>query len=151
LAWLWVGTPLAPALLGQRYVPKYDLANDLYAWEGARETLRREAQQWEQSVAVVAPHWIICAQAHAAIGAGVPVGCDSPSGDDFARWYPAHTWAGATSILYVTDDRFPSNPAARFPDRAIASSERLLVYRGGRAVRTIRITRLERKAVARTP
>jgi hypothetical protein len=151
LAWLWVGTPLAPRYLGSRYVPKYDLANDLYAWQGAKLALVEEveqAQQEDHDVAIVAPHWIVCAQVHAALGAGVSVGCESPSGDDFENWYPKRTWIDAATLIYVSDDRFPSPSADRFPDRAAVSSRRFVVYRGGRTVRTIRMTRLDRKAVA---
>jgi hypothetical protein len=151
LAWLWVGTPLAPRYLGSRYVPKYDLATDLYAWEGAKLALAEEVEQAGQEdhdVAIVAPHWIVCAQVHAALGAGVPVGCESPHGDDFGTWYPRRSWATAATLIYVSDDRFPSPAADRFPDRAAVSARRFLVHRGGRAVRTIRMTRLDRKAVA---
>jgi hypothetical protein len=154
LAWLWVGTPLAPRYLGSHYVPKYDLANDLYAWQGAKLAVSEEVEQAGQEdhdVTIVAPHWIVCAQVHAALGAGVPVGCESPDGDDFGYWYPKRTWAAAATLIYVSDDRFPSQATDRFPDRAAVSSRRFVVYRGGRAVRTIRMTRLDRKAVAVAP
>lgn len=153
LAWLWVGTPLAPRYLGSRYVPKYDLANDLYAWQGAKLALSEEveqAQQEDHGVAIVAPHWIVCAQVHAALGGVVSVGCESPNGDDFGYWYPRRSWMSAATLIYVSDDRFPSLSADRFQDRAAVTSRRFVVYRGGRTVRTIRMTRLDRKALAST-
>jgi hypothetical protein len=151
LAWVWVGTPLGPRYLGQRYVPKYDLVNDLYAWDGATLAVRQEVEQSrleERDAAIVAPHWVICAQVHAALGAGVSVGCETSTGDDFAGWYPKRDWERAATLIHVSDDRFPSLATHLYPDRAIVSSRRSVVYRGGRTVRTIRITRLDRKAVA---
>jgi hypothetical protein len=153
LAWLWVGTPLAPRYLGHLYVPRYDLANDLYAWQGAARALREEVEQARHEahdVAIVGPHWVVCAQVHAALGMGVPVGCESPNGDDFGTWYTRDDWASAATLIHVTDDRFALPAADRYPDRAAVSARRFQVYRGGRAVRTIRITRLDRKAVAQS-
>jgi hypothetical protein len=150
--WIWVGTPIGPEWLGRRYVPRFDLANDLYAWEGALRILERDladARTDGRTIAVVAPHWVMCAQIHAALGTGVPVGCESPGNDDFATWFPRNAWSTAQTLLYVTDDRFPGEPERAVPDRAFVSAERYHVYRGSRLVRTIRITRLERKAFAR--
>jgi hypothetical protein len=151
LTWVWVGTPLAPEKLGSVYNARYDLANDLYAWKGAIPIIEDElerANEEERSVAVVGPHWVICAQVHAAIGGVAIVGCESPIGDDFARWFPRKSWATASSILYVSDDRFAEDPSSALADRAIVGAHRYVVYRGGRVVRTVRITRLDRKGIA---
>lgn len=149
--WVWVGTSLAPERLGHLYVPRYDLANDLYAWQGAVSVIEDEAREIrseDRSVAVVGPHWVVCAQVHAALGGDVPVGCESPNGDDFATWFPRKAWTRASSVLFVTDDRFTPTPGAALSDRAMVGAHRYVVYRGGRVVRTIRVMRLDLKAVA---
>jgi hypothetical protein len=51
-------------------------------------------------------------------------------------------------LVYVTDDRFPGEPARDFPGRDVARIESSRIYRGGRVVRTIRVARLERAASA---
>ena len=150
-AFVLVTTPLIPQLSGPGYVPRYDLVNDLYAWKSAiplveDELLAAEAQS--QRAVVVGPHWTVCAQVHAALGAKVAVGCQTPTGDDFSRWLPKKEWSKSPTVLFVTDDRFAAEPATTFPDRDVVSVRSVHVYRGGRAVRTIRVARLDKRAVA---
>jgi hypothetical protein len=151
LGFLLVATPLLSRLLGQAYVPRYDLVNDLYAWQSALPLLEDEllaAEAQSQRVVVVGPHWTVCAQVHAALGARVPVGCQTPTGDDFSRWFPENEWSRAPTVLFVTDDRFTVEPSILFPDRHVVGIHTTHVYRGGRAVRAIRVARLERRVVA---
>jgi hypothetical protein len=67
---------------------------------------------------------------------------------DFERWYPLRGAERSPTLLHVTDDRFPVDVAGLFPGRDAVSVQSTNVYRGGRRVRTIRITRLDRSASA---
>jgi hypothetical protein len=150
-AFVLVSTPLVPKLSGKGYRPRYDLVNDLYAWQAGLPLVRAElAEVTSEGYApvVVGPHWTVCAQLHAGLGASIPVGCRTHEGDDFAGWFPPRTWSDAPVILYVTDDRFPEPPAAQFPHRDVVRIQSAQIYRGGRVVRTIRVARLERAASA---
>lgn len=150
-AWALVTTPLFPRLAGSRYVARYDLTNDLFAWRTGIPLVASEiegARQQSSEPVVVGPHWTICAQLHAALGLATPVGCRTPVGDDFRIWYPESTWTRARTVVFVTDDRFPSEPERLFPDRDLVSVRSATVFRGGRAVRTIRVSRLELSASA---
>jgi hypothetical protein len=151
LAHIWVLFPVGPRLLGARYVARYDLANDLFAWEVALPTVRRaliESTAPDDAVAfVIGPHWTICAQLHAALPKRVLVGCHAEISDDFARWLPPAVWRRAPVLLYVTDDRFDSLPE-ELRDRRVDSSWHAEVRRGGAVVRRITITRLIASDVA---
>lgn len=151
IAWALVTTPIFPRLAGSRYVARYDLTNDLFAWRTGVPLVASEieaARQQSSEAVVVGPHWTVCAQVHAALGLATPVGCRTPVGDDFRTWYPENTWNHARTIVFVTDDRFPSEPERLFPDRDLVSVRSATVFRGGRAVRTIRVSRLELAAAA---
>jgi hypothetical protein len=151
LAFVLVTTPLVPRLSGRGYKARYDLVNDLYAWRTGLPLVRsalEEARSEGYAPVVVGPHWTVCAQLHAGLGAAVPVGCRTKEGDDFARWLPQTEWSRAPVLIYVTDDRFPTEPARDFPGRDVARIESTQIYRGGRLVRTIRVARLERAASA---
>ncbi|MDP9000545.1 MAG: glycosyltransferase family 39 protein, partial [Myxococcota bacterium] len=85
----WV---LVPSL--SRLVPpsdaRLDIANELHGWPDALHALRDEIHQFDRlplderpGVAVVGPHWVICAQVDAALRGDVPVGCNTPIRDDF--------------------------------------------------------------------
>jgi hypothetical protein len=150
LAWVCVATPVVPKLAGTRYVPRYDLVNDLYAWQVGLPVLENQidvARSQSRQPVVVGPHWVICAQVHAGLGLETPVGCRTPIGDDFATWYPETEWAKNPTVFFVTDDRFDVDPRRALPDRDVVSVDAARVYRGGRVVRVIRIFRLDRAAV----
>jgi hypothetical protein len=148
VAWLWVMTPLPIHALGSAYRARYDLANDLHAWGPGRRLLQQsvaEARLEAQKIpVVVGPHYIVCAQAEAALGGQVPVGCNSPIRDDFDAWYPRERWLEAPVVLYVQDSRFEVDPMAELPGRVVRSVTTADVRRGGVVVRTIRITRLDK-------
>ncbi|HLV22759.1 MAG TPA: glycosyltransferase family 39 protein [Polyangiaceae bacterium] len=148
IGWIWVATDLPPKLLGDGYRARYDLANDLHAWGPGRRLLRDAVAdamlQTRRLPVVVGPHWTVCAQAQAALGPRVPVGCHSPLPDDFDRWLPPERWQQAATVLYVSDDRFPADPQPLFPDRAVIGVGRAEVRRGGQVVRTLRVVRLDR-------
>ncbi len=140
--------PVLPKVLGNRYVARYDLTNDLFAWQEGnrlvRDALQEARELGPEAVTVVGPHWVVCAQVQAGVGNGARVGCETDVGDDFQGWHPRSVWEGARTLLYVTDDRFEVDLRKRFPDRAIQSVSRVSVRRGGVVVRTIRVTRLGR-------
>lgn len=147
-AWLWIVTPLAPKLLGDLYRPRYDLANDLYAWgPGGRlldDTLGRAMLETGRMPMVVGPHWIVCAQAQAHLDHRVRVGCNGPLRDDFDDWLPRQRWLDAPVLLYVHDSRFDVDPARELPGRRVVEKSRVDVRRADRVVRTIWVTRLDR-------
>lgn len=150
---LWVGTDLPPKLLGASYQARYDLANDMHAWQTGlkvtREALAEATQRGSSSApVVVGPHWVICAQLAAGLQRAAAVGCRTPHGDDFGRWLPEQDWWATPRILYVTDDRFETdvsmrNLAAEFPNRRAVSRRRATILRGGKVVRRIEFTLLE--------
>jgi hypothetical protein len=151
LAFLAVRTPLVAQVSGSRYIPKYDLTNDLYTWQLALPMLEEEvlaARGQSRKPVVVGPHWMICAQAHAGLGPGVPVGCRTKTGDDFERWLPPSEWEKSPTILYVKDDRFPEDIAKIFDDRDIVSVRSSKLYRGGKTTRTVQVYRLDKTGVA---
>lgn len=149
----WVGTELPPKLLGSSYEGRYDLANDMHAWETGLKVTREalaDATQHGTSTppVVVGPHWIICAQLSAGLQRAAVVGCRTPHGDDFGSWQPEASWWGAHRILYVTDDRFETESSSRsseveFPNRRAINRRRATILRGGKVVRRIEITLLE--------
>jgi hypothetical protein len=151
LAHAWVLLPVGPRWLGTSYEARYDLANDLYAWEAGLPVLRRALGESIDAdltpIVVVGPHWTVCAQVHAALPPGVLVGCHAEVPDDFARWLPASTWRRAPIVLYVTDDRFDSLPR-ELSDHKFDFSWQAEVHRGGALVRRITIRRLVASALA---
>jgi hypothetical protein len=151
-AHVYVLTPLAPRLLGARYVPRYDIANDLYAWEKGlplvRRALAESAASDHDPPIVVGSHWTVCAQLHAGLPASVLVGCDGAAPADFERWLPRSTWSQASTILYVTDDRFP-DATPPFATRQRGAAWNGVIFRGGHIAREITIVRWERLASAR--
>jgi hypothetical protein len=148
LAWVWIKTSLPMRILGSNYRPRYDVANDLYAWGPGRRLLEQSVRESmledQQLPVVVGPHWVVCAQAQAALGHRVRVGCNSPERDDFDAWLPRPNWARARVLLFVTDDRFPVDAAREFNDRVVRGTGQAEVLRDRRVVRTIRVTRLEK-------
>ncbi len=148
LVFVVVRFPVLPKLFRESYEPKYDLVNDLYAWRtGAplvEQALRQVRDAGVEEVTIVGPHWIVCAQVQAALGRTARVGCETPEGDDFQRILPRSAWERDTVLLYVTDDRFPVDLPARFPDRTVTGVSRSSVRRGGTEVRTIRVIQLGR-------
>ncbi len=154
LAHAWVLLPIGPRLLGSSYEPRYDLANDLYAWEAGLPVLRKaliESSASELPAAiVVGPHWTVCAQAHAGLSREVLVGCQAEVPDDFARWLPASVWRRAPVLLYVSDDRFGDARTADLRGHRKDHAWQADVHRGGVRVRRITITRWVASSIART-
>ena len=148
----WVLFPIGARLLGGSYTPRYDLANDLYAWQAGLPVVRRALAESidpeRPPPIVVGPHWTVCAQAHAGLAVEVLVGCHTDAPDDFARWLPASVWQRSPTILYVTDDRFDAR-VEDLRDHRPDVSWQAEVRRGGVLVRRITVLRLIASAVAR--
>lgn len=154
LALVIVTTGAVPRALGARYEPRWDLANDLYAWRDAPGFLSAAAERARRAGAaepvLVGPHWIVCSQAAAALARApgeerlaVRVGCNGPLRDDFDRWLPRPAWLAHPTVLYVTDTRFERDPAVELPGRRVVERAQLEVLRAGRVVRTLTVTHLE--------
>jgi hypothetical protein len=148
LVFVTVRFPLLPKVLGKHYQARYDLTNDLFAWKDGNRLVREAVDDVRESgissIAVVGPHWVVCAQVKAGLGSSARVGCETDVGDDFDTFYPRAEWRKAKVLLYVTDDRYDVDPRNRFPDLAVQSVSRVGVRRGGVLIRTIRVTRLGR-------
>jgi hypothetical protein len=148
VAWGWVATDLPVRVMGSSYRARYDLSNDLYAWgPGGRMLERAVARATLDSgrvPVVVGPHWVVCAQAQVQLGSRVSVGCNTPRRDDFDRWLPRAVWSDAPSVVYVTDSRFDANPEKDLPGHAVRSVTSVEVRRGGKVVRTVWATHLEK-------
>lgn len=148
----WALTPLAIRLTPASADPRLDLTNELYGWPRVAAAARDEAlAEWTPGtspgdVAIVGPHWVICAQLEAALRGALPVGCDTPVRDDFDGWYPRARWRNADTIVWVTDRRFPQPP--ELPDHIKLRSREVPIERDGRVVRVFEITVLARRAAA---
>ena len=129
---------------------RLDISNELFGWDEAERTVREllASQPSASEVVVVGPHWTVCAQIHARLGAGVRVGCMTKIRDDFDDWLPRASWQKADKILYVSDNRFEEDPTKVFPDRAASRRARASVFRGGRLARTFTMTLFEGAAHA---
>ncbi len=148
----WVLSPSLLTLAPRSYDAKVDIANELYGWKDAA----RAAQEMDEEVTledpqetvwVVGPNWMICAQL-AVVLPRARVGCASETPTDFDDWAPRAVWEKADKIVFVTDNRFPVEAAARVPHFHPGRLQRLSIFRGGRIVRTFELTLLERRARA---
>jgi hypothetical protein len=145
----WVLVPAAVRLVPAQHA-KLDITTELYGWPDAIAAVREIlSESTADDVAVVGPHWVVCAQLHAALGREARVGCSGPGRDDFDDWEPKAAWRAASTLVHVTDARFDVDFERTFPRRAVAESRRVAVARGGRVVREFRVTVLTRSASAR--
>ena len=148
----WVLSPSLAKLAPRSMDPKYDIANELFGWPdvatSAKELLGDPdpLQARLTPVPIVGPHWVVCAQIHAELGADYPVGCMTPIRDDFDDWYPRTKWRDADTILFVTDNRFDVDLEKAFPDRVIVRRAHTTVLRGGRVARTFSLVLLSQRA-----
>jgi hypothetical protein len=148
----WVLVPGITRLAPDSYDARLDLSNELRGWPEVVAAVREEVllaqgpAEAPDDVAVVGPHWVVCAQLEAALRGAVPVGCNTPVPDDFDRWWPRERWRTADSIVWVSDARF--GPAPPFPSRALLRSRDVRVVRDGRVVRAFTVAVLTRRAPA---
>lgn len=146
-AYVRLATSSFGRMFGQ-YRPRYDLTNDLYAWGPGRQLLRDAlgravVDSRRLPVVVGAPHWMICAQAQAAVQNQVPVGCLTPYPTDFDGWSPREKWQQAPVVLLVEDSRYPVDWAGLLVDRRLVESSQTRIRRAGVVVRVIRVLRLD--------
>jgi hypothetical protein len=146
----WVLVPAASRLVPAAPDPRIDLADELYGWPEVVRAVRAEAASaWTPGatrgdVAVVGPHWVVCAQLEAALRGDIAVGCDTPIRDDFDIWWPRPLWKKAEAIIWVTDARFGPPPALAAYMTSRTSKVRL--FRDGRTVRVFTIATMTRRA-----
>jgi hypothetical protein len=74
------------------------------------------------------------------------VGCATDVADDFDRWLPREQWKGAEHVLFVTDNRFPTDGAAQLPGHVQTGRSRVRVLRGGRTARIFELYLYDRRA-----
>jgi hypothetical protein len=150
----WVLVPTAILLAPASYDPRLDLGNELFGWPEVVAAVREEAHAISldqpvdapgQDLAVVGPHWVICAQLEAALRDVIPVGCDTPVADDFDAWWPRARWRAADVVIWVSDRRF--GPPV-LPSRRALRSRQVRIVRAGRIVRVFTITVLASRAQA---
>jgi hypothetical protein len=153
-AYAWVLVPGMVRLAPASYDPQLDLANELYGWPRVIEAVREEVTAETTpltdvgEVVVVGPHWIICAQLEVGLSrrdARVPVGCETPTGDDYGAWWPRRRWHAADSIVWVTDARFDVSPDFG-PLFRVDRARHINVMRDGREARRFVILVLTRRA-----
>jgi hypothetical protein len=152
VAHAWVLVPASARILPDDADPKIDIANELYGWpsvlEGVRTHMKLAATPYDpegREVAVVGPHWVICAQLHAAMP-GVRVGCATPIPDDFDRWFPRDDWRSASDVLWVTDNRFHGDGAEQLPRHVRSYEGHVRIQRGGRTVRVFTLILYSKQA-----
>ena len=143
----WVLVPSLVRLVPASYNPALDIASELYGWPEAVAAVRRavtaESPAEAADVVVVGPHWIVCAQLHAALGRDVAVGCVTPIADDFDTWLPRARWRNTETIIFVSDNRFDVDARKLFPDRVRTLRQKVTIVRGDRLGRVFVIDVLE--------
>lgn len=154
LAHAWVLIPASAKLLPRSVDPKLDIASELYGWPTAIEAIREELgaasspmDPGSEEVPLVGPHWTVCGQ----LAAGLPasrVGCATNVRDDFDGWLPRADWRHASTVLWVTDNRFTSDGSEHLPGHAVASHRTVRILRGDRTARVFSIYRYERRGQA---
>lgn len=146
----WVLIPASARLAPSPGGAELDLANELFGWRDVVRAVRSQAAaEWTPGstrgdVAVVGPHWVICAQLEAALRGDLPVGCDTPVRDDFDAWWPRSRWRTADAIVWVSDTRF--GPPPELPAYATERTSELRILRAGRVVRVFTIATMTRRA-----
>jgi hypothetical protein len=156
-AYVWVLVPATARLRPEDADAKLDIASELYGWPIAigavQQQLRAASSPFDpegREVVIVGPHWTICAQLQAALP-DHRVGCATPIPDDFDGWLPREEWRNAERVLYLTDNRFPSDGASELPGHVQAARSRVRVLRGGRTARVFELFLYERRAQGFAP
>jgi hypothetical protein len=152
VAHAWVLVPAAVRLVPESTDPALDIANELFGWPAAINAVRDIVDQARIAdpnnvPAVVGPVYTVCAQLHAGLERDIPVGCDDPVRSDFDDWLPRADWERADEIIFVSDNRFPVDLAARFPHRFAARTWTVPIARDKRTVRTFRVALLLPRAL----
>jgi hypothetical protein len=146
----WVLSPSLLRYAPASYDPKVDIANELYGWPQATRAATEmldESYTSRLDAWLVGPSWMVCGQLQANLP-GTHVGCATDTPTDFDGWAPRATWEKADVIIFVTDERMPIDPSTIIPTFHMERTERVSVLRGGRIVRTFRLTYLEKRAGA---
>jgi hypothetical protein len=149
----WVLVPGAVALAPDSYDPLLDISNELQGWPEVTAAVRKEVADAtlvgpdgeKPTLAVVGPHWVVCAQLEAALRDQVRVGCDTRVPDDFDLWWPRPLWRSADLVVWVSDARF--GPPS-LPKHAAVREREVRIERAGRPVRLFTITLLARRVQA---
>ncbi|MBH23605.1 MAG: hypothetical protein CMH57_03880 [Myxococcales bacterium] len=134
LLWCHVMTPLGLNVIPkERYVPRYDLSNDLYGWGEVAERSRRALDDGSVD-RVVGYHYTVCGQLAAGLGGLESVWCASRRRDAFDALLGGRAGRGEVGerLLYVRDNRYDEQGPARLVCDAWGDEERLVVTRGGR-------------------
>jgi hypothetical protein len=149
----WVLVPVATLLAPAGSDAKLDITNELYGWPEVLGAVRSAVALAPAAsfgdVAVVGPHWVVCAQLEAGLRGDVAVGCNTPVPDDFDGWWPRARWRTASTIVWVSDARFGRPPP--LPWHAPVRTIPVTIVRAGRVVRRFVITTLSRRASALGP
>ncbi len=147
-----VMTPIAAWAMRGAYDPRLDISNELYGWSnvvaGVERIAADEKMPGAEDIEVVGPHWVICAQLHAALRDRLPVGCAEARRDDFDDWNPRARWETADTLLFVSDNRYSPDLGELFPLHAMIRQTQIPIVRGGRITRLFTVSVLERRAPA---
>jgi hypothetical protein len=147
----WILSPGLHRLAPAKYDEKVDISNELFGWPQAVGAAREMIEEASAGAGapldawMVGPSWMVCAQ----LQAGAPrarVGCATAAPSDFDDWAPRSRWERADVIVFVTDGRMPVDPERLIPTFHVARTERVSIVRGGRIVRTFRLSFLEKLA-----
>ncbi len=150
---VWILSPSLLRFAPASYDPKVDIANELFGWPQASRSAgglvddAEAGQGMKLDAWLVGPSWMVCAQ----LQANAPqaqVGCATSTPTDFDDWAPRSRWSKADAIVFVTDDRMPVDVASVVPSFHTERTERVSVLRGGRIVRTFRLTLLMKRVGA---
>jgi hypothetical protein len=150
--YVWTLAPSLHRFVPKSYDAKVDISNELFGWRDATRAATEMIQDASYEVGpgkldawAIGPSWMVCAQLQAN-APSLHVGCATEMPSDFDDWAPRARWRRADVLVFVTDDRMPVDPEKLVPSFHAARTERVSIVRGGRIVRTFRLTLLEKLA-----
>jgi hypothetical protein len=154
ITYAWVLIPESARLLPESVDRKVDISNELFGWPSLVEAVKEQrlhaatpSDPEGKDVVLVGPHWTICAQLQAAMP-DAKVGCATPVRDDFDTWYPREKWRAADTVLFITDERFPTDGASELPLLSRYAQSHVRTMRGGRSARVFQLYLYARRAQA---
>ncbi len=137
-----VASDLGVRLMPASYVPRYDLANELYGWPTVAAAVRRARERAlrrrpHAMVSAAGCHYTSCSQLrYAARDSSLEVLCPSPRADQFDLLPGGDgSQRRGLDLIYVLDERFPFPAATLYRCAETRTLDHVVIRRGGHVVR----------------